>query len=1184
MHFSPFIKSRFVLKPFGFAFLLLSLLALSVTFAPHSQATREVPNVASQNPSVNVGKRRRPEFIPGQILVRFKQNRGLEGVSFLAVPNKDASNRIQSFNATDPVAPQEQVRVDVERFAGSDIVDGLRLARTAETDTLKAIAALEARDDVLYAEPNYVRQLDVIPNDPQFGSLYGMTKIGAPQAWDITQGSSNVVVGVIDEGIDIVHPDLQANIWVNTGEIAGNGIDDDGNGFIDDRNGFNFRDNNGTIPPELHATHVAGTIGAEGNNHVGVVGVNWTVRLMSLRFISQVTNNGSDADAIKAYAYAKQMRDLWVSSAGTKGANIRVLNASYGGGGYSQAAADALTAAGQSGILFVAAAGNDSTDNDVAPHYPSGYRLPNVISVTATNASDQQQFNYGLHSVDVGAPGVNILSTFPNNSYSTQSGTSMATPHVTGAAALLWAANPNLTVSQVRSLLAFNGDVLPSLQGKTLTGRRINVFNSLNALSENDTTPPGTVGSLHVTSQNGRTINLTWTASGDDGAAGQAALYDLSFVDQFSGAVVPLTSVAPAASGSQQNLTVNIPYRHTTGRINLREFDNVGNEGLPATVPVTVDFLTADPYAATVVAHEALSTGGTAQGLTFDDCYKENVSLPFSFPFFGTSYPTVTISTNGNLYFSPPPKRNNPDCTGLGQADDVPSSISDLSKFKMISGMWDDLDLSTSRRADADVYALQPDANRIIFRWQGVQFSNGNPINFEIELNSNGVIKTRYGSGNINLLPVVGISGGEPDTYVIDALTSELSPKTLTDAQSAVFTPRALVTLPTVQFSSATFGANESDQKATLTVTRSGDTTSSSKVTFATSDTAGSQDCSVVNGKASLRCDYITITNTVQFGPGESSKDIAIPIIDDAYADNNETFTVTLSNFTGATAGSPTSATVTISDGAEANGPNPINSTDFFVRQNYIDFLSREPDTPGFNFWRNQINSCGGNAACIDDKRSNVSAAFFVSVEFQNSGYLVERLYKVAYGDIVGQSGGHTLTVPIVRFEEFLPDTQAIGRGVIVNAPGWETLLEYNKQVLIDEFVQRARFTTTFPPNMSALDFVNTLNANSGNALSTAERDQLVADLTSGAKTRAQVLRAVAEDQDLYNAEFNRAFVLMEFFGYLRRNPNDPQDPDYRGYEFWLIKLNAANGNYIKSEMVRSFLVSGEYIHRFSPQ
>src|SRR5205085_10658316 len=227
--------------------------------------------------------------------------------------------------------------------------------------------------DVLYAEPNYIVHVDTTPNDPRFLSneLYGLTKIGAPQAWDTTQGNRSVVVGIIDEGIDINHPDLQANIWTNPspGSISG---------ISGDIHGYDFINGSGTVPAEPHATHVAGTIGAVGNNSIGVAGVNWQVSLMSLRFINDQTGSGSDADALKSYNYAKQMRDLWISSGGTKGANIRALNASYGGGGYSQAAADAINALSQSGILFVAAAGNESTDTDVHPHYPSGYSLTSV--------------------------------------------------------------------------------------------------------------------------------------------------------------------------------------------------------------------------------------------------------------------------------------------------------------------------------------------------------------------------------------------------------------------------------------------------------------------------------------------------------------------------------------------------------------------------------------------------------------------------------------------------------------------------------------------------------------------------------------------------------------------------------------------------------------------------------------
>ena len=1172
---SGLFPSKLASRPLVFASIILALLSAAILFAPRSAATRQVPvSTNPQNQAAVTEKRRRPEFVPGEALVRFKKGRAFEGVAQLAVPNNDASVQAYPKSGTQGLASStEQVRVDIERFEGSDLVDGLRIARMAPDNTAKAVAAFQAREDVLYAEPNYVLHGDLTPNDPNFGSLYGMTKIGAPQAWDITTGSNSVVVGVIDEGIDISHPDLLANIWTNPspGSIAG---------ISGDLHGYNFRDNTGTIPAESHATHVAGTIGAVGNNSQGVVGVNWQVGLMSLRFISEATNSGTDADAIKAYNYAKQMRDLWVSSSGTKGANIRALNASYGGGGYSQASADALTAVGQSGILFVAAAGNDGTDNDAHPHYPSNYSLVNVISVAATNSTDTLAgfSNFGARSVMLGAPGVVIYSTLPGNSYGNLSGTSMATPHVTGAAALLCAANPNLSVNQLRALLSFNGDQVPALQGRSLTGRRLNVFKSLQALNEGDTTPPGTVGGFQITSQNGRRVNLSWTASGDDGPAGQASLYDISFVDQTTNAVVPLTTLAPAISGTTQSISVNIPYRHFSGTMRLREFDNVGNEGTPASVPVNVHPNFADPYGTTLNPAAPLSTGGTPLGLTFDDRYQENYSLPFAFSYFGQLYNTVTISTNGNLYFSTPPKRPN------GDADDVPSSISDLSQFKMIAGMWDDLDLRTSRRADADVYVVQPGAGRIIFRWQGVQFGdgiNGDPINFEIELRNDGTVITRYGAGNTNLLPVVGISAGEPDAYVMDALTSELSPKSLTNAQSAVFTPRAVV-----QFNSATFSANEGSLHADINLSRSGDTTSSATVSLTTSDSAGTQNCSVANGKASSRCDYTTTFGTVQFNAGESSKTFSIPIVDDAYVEGNETFTVSINNGVGTSLGAQTTATVTIIDNDSNVGSNPLDGTDFFVRQHYMDFLSREPDATGLNFWINNINNCTPQPSCTENQRINTSAAFFLSIEFQGTGYLVERLYKTAYGDTIGSStnlGAHQLSVPIIRFNEFLPDTQQIGQGVIVNQGNWQQQLENNKQAFTQDFVQRSRFTTAFPASMAASLFVDTLNTNAGNPLSQSERDQLVSDLNTGAKTRAQVLRAVAEDPDLSSAEFNRAFVLIQYFGYLRRNPNDAPDSDYTGYDFWLTKLNDHNGNYITADMVESFLVSGEYRQRFGP-
>jgi len=219
-------------------------------------------------------------------------------------------------------------------------------------------------------------------------------------------------------------------------------------------------------------------------------------------------------------------------------------------------------------------------------------------------------------------------------------------------------------------------------------------------------------------------------------------------------------------------------------------------------------------------------------------------------------------------------------------------------------------------------------------------------------------------------------------------------------------------------------------------------------------------------------------------------------------------------------------------------------------------------------------------------KRINVSAAFYLSIEFQQTGYLVERLYKIAFGSAPSTStfgGIHQMPVPIVRFNEFLSDTQKIGLGVVVGQGNWEEILENNKQAFTSEFVQRTRFTTAFPSSLTPAQFVDTLNSDAENPLSPAERDQLVNDLTGGVKTRAQVLRAVAENTNLFNVESNRSFVLMQYFGYLRRNPNDPQDTDYTGFDFWLTKLNQFNGNFINAEMVKAFLTSSEYRQRFGP-
>ena len=279
----------------------------------------------------------------------------------------------------------------------------------------------------------------------------------------------------------------------------------------------------------------------------------------------------------------------------------------------------------------------------------------------------------------------------------------------------------------------------------------------------------------------------------------------------------------------------------------------------------------------------------------------------------------------------------------------------------------------------------------------------------------------------------------------------------------------------------------------------------------------------------------------------------------------------------------PGPATVSILLNTGPTGPcastNPIDCADFFVRQQYRDFLNREPDAGGRAYWMNRITECGSDQQCIEAKRLNVSAAFFLSIEFQQTGYLVYRFYKGAYGNLPGAP------VPL-RFSEFLPDTQKIGQGVIVNQAGWVTVLENNKQAFAAEFVQRSRFTSAYPTSLTPEQFVDEFFMNAGVTPSATDRAAAINEFGSAANTadiaaRARTLRRVAEDSTLAQQEFNRAFVLMQYFGYLRRNPNDAPDLNFAGYNFWLTKLNQFAGNFINAEMVKAFISSTEYRQRF---
>jgi subtilisin family serine protease len=333
-----------------------------------------------------------------------------------------------------------------------------------------------------------------ISSDPGVASQWSLGAVSATRAWDITTGSRNVVVAVIDSGIDLTHPDLVANLWRNPGEVAGNGLDDDRNGFVDDVHGWNFAANDANVQDGYgHGTHVAGIIGATGNDGVGVTGLNWTVSIMTLKFQDD-RGVGYTGDAIKAVQYATMMRRDF-------GVNVVVINASWGGGtGYSSLLETAIRDAGSVGITFVAAAGNSGSNNDVATRYPSGYDLANVIAVGACDSTGTLAgfSDYGATAVDLAAPGTSVYSTLPRGQYGWMAGTSQATPHVSGTVALLAAAKPGISVAEVRSAILGSVDRLPELTGRVATGGRLNAFAALASLGV-PTVPPVTTAPVTAT-------------------------------------------------------------------------------------------------------------------------------------------------------------------------------------------------------------------------------------------------------------------------------------------------------------------------------------------------------------------------------------------------------------------------------------------------------------------------------------------------------------------------------------------------------------------------------------------------------------------------------------------------------------------------------------------------------------
>ncbi|MBI3468724.1 MAG: S8 family serine peptidase, partial [Planctomycetes bacterium] len=613
---------------------------------------------------------------------------------------------------------------------------------------------LQSNPAIAFFEPNFVVTTAQFPNDDRFSELWGLNNTGqtggtfdadidAPEAWDISTGSAEIVVGVIDTGVDYTHPDLAGNIWTNPGEVPDNGLDDDSNGFIDDVHGYDFVGNDGDpMDGNSHGTHVSGTIAAMGNNGVGVVGVNWSASIMALQFLD-AGGFGDTADAVRAVNYATMMRT-------TYGVNIRLTSNSWGGGGFSQALFDAIEASGFAGMLFVAAAGNDGLNNDQSPHYPSNYALDNVIAVAATDHNDNLATfsNYGATSVDLAAPGVAVYSTVPGGGYEAFSGTSMATPHVAGVMALAWSVSPTATKEQIRDAVLAGVDPVASVDGLTVTGGRLNARGTLDRLGLSVANSDPAVGEVVTFQPTDFTLNFTnaydfSTVQAGDLRVNKAPANTFSVID--SNTVVFHFNVSPVTTDGPQTMEIDAGSILRAGDGNpipawfsTFYYDSLRMAVL-STSPVEGEILNAAPGAIILDFNEAfdptsvdaadliLSHGAVTAAVVLDS---DSVSYTISYATVVKEAAVTYSLKNGailDLHGTPSPAYTggffiDDPLINRYESTDVPVSIPDLTTVtstiiietsQIIADLDVELTITHTWDEDLDVFLIAPDGTRV---------------------------------------------------------------------------------------------------------------------------------------------------------------------------------------------------------------------------------------------------------------------------------------------------------------------------------------------------------------------------------------------------------------------------------------------------------------------------------------
>ncbi|MHC4498348.1 MAG: S8 family peptidase, partial [Planctomycetota bacterium] len=686
-----------------------------IRFTPVSKGESDTHSTEEIN-DVNVSNESVPEtalqldlpYAEGELLVRFAPQ------GDVCEPGVDSANILMSTLGSGATVELEY-----------SIVTGLCLVRLPDGMTVEeGISVLSDSNDVLYVEPNYeVKALSVIPNDPKFVDLWNMHNTGqtggtvdadidAPEAWDVTTfGGSEVIVAVIDSGVDYRHPDLAANMWVNDAEFNGTpGIDDDNNGYVDDIYGYDFSNYDADpIDDAGHGSHVSGTIGAVGNNGIGVTGVCWNVKIMAVKFLDQY-GSGWTSDAISSVQYATLM-------------GARVMSNSWGGGAYNSALEDAIRAAGNAGILFIAAAGNGyGDDNDVYTHYPSSYELDNVIAVLSTDHDDRlsDHSNYGLISVDLGAPGgdsVNkILSCYMNGGYYWAYGTSMATPHVSGACALIWSACPILPHTEVKDIIMRTVDPLPMLTGRCVSGGRLNLHSAIleaeaawiDIVPDDGLIPPGGVSDVNVIFDANRPVGTY---------EGQIIAYSN---DPYTPRIViPVIMTVEQVDYFTELFNFEYPFDPLDPNSN-----DMANRML-----MLIPDGSGSYYQACVIEATGFPVdpnGGTNISLRDDDYIQIDLSGE-QIDFYGESYETIYVGSNGYITFI------------SGDAHRL-ESFDNHFDLPRISALFDDLDPS----AGGTVSWKQLE-DRIAVTFENVpEFSLSNANSFQVEMFYNGMLRITY--------------------------------------------------------------------------------------------------------------------------------------------------------------------------------------------------------------------------------------------------------------------------------------------------------------------------------------------------------------------------------------------------------------------------------------------------------